>query len=185
MKKKSIATIALTLTLLLAGCGATENEQEETVQEPNTITDMSEPTVMLHEEIVEQEFGEDETVDNPYYKRTVDEDGNPVFEVIRKRDGQKVTLPLDNTVLYVTETGPSYFEQVTITYKENGEEVTMEQYNLYAQSTTEEEPVSPEEHPDITVEESGSGSSEGSGTSGSAGTGSGAASGAAGGSAEG
>ena len=173
MKKKSIATIALTLTLLLAGCGATENEQEEAVQEPNTITDMSEPTVMLHEEIVEQEFGEDETVDNPYYKRTVDEDGNPVFEVIRKRDGQKVTLPLDNTVLYVTETGPSYFEQVTITYKENGEEVTMEQYNLYAQSTTEEEPVSPEEQP------------WGSGTSGSAGTGSGAASGAVGGSAEG
>lgn len=178
MKKKSMVTIALALMLLLAGCSTKENEQEETVQEPNTITEMSEPTVMLHEEIAEQEFGEDETVDNPYYKRTVDEDGNPVFEVIRKRDGQIVTLPLDSTVLYVTESGPSYFEQVTITYKENGEEVTMEQYNLYAQSSTEQEPVSPEDHPDISIEDSDSDSSEDVGTA------SGIASGAVGGSSE-
>lgn len=153
MKKKSLAVIAMTLVLLLTGCGANKSESNEP-QEPNTITDMSEPDVQLHEEIVEQKFGEDEEVDNPYYKRTLNEDGDPVYEVIRKRDGQKVTLPLDSTVLYVTETGPSYYEQVTLTYKENGEEVTMEQYNLYAQSTTEEEPVSPEDHPDVTVEDS-------------------------------
>ena len=136
MKKKTIAIMTLTLALLLAGCGG--NEQKNEPQEPNTITEMSEPRVTLHEEIVEQEFGEDEEVDNPYYKRTVTDDGEPAYAVIRQRDGQMVNLPMDNT------------EQVTISYKENGEDVTMEQYDLYVQSTTEEEPVSPEEHPDIT-----------------------------------
>lgn len=148
MKKKTIAILTLALALLLAGCGG--NEQKDEPQEPNTITEMSEPEVTLHEEIVEQEFGEDEEVDNPYYKRTVTDDGEPAYAVIRQRDGQMVNLPMDSTVLYVTEEGPSYYEQVTISYKENGEDVTMEQYDLYVQSTTEEEPVSPEEHPDVT-----------------------------------
>lgn len=132
-------------------------EQSAPQETPNTtITDISDPAVGMHEEIVEQTFSEGEEIDNLYYKRSVNSDGVPVYTVTRKSDGQTVNLPMTETVIYVTRTGPSYYEKVTVTYKENGDPSSIEQYELYVQSTEEEaEPLTPEEHPDVSVSSSG------------------------------
>ena len=161
MKKYIALLSALALSTALAGCSFNSPApppepapapEQSAPQESPTVTDISDPVVGLHEEIMEQTFESDEEIDNLYYKRTSDAGGNPVYSIIRKSDGQTVNLPMSETVVYVTKNGPSYYEKVTVTYKEDGDPTSLEQYELYVQSTeAEAEPVSPDDHPDISI----------------------------------
>ena len=164
MKKHLILLSALALAFTLAGCTADTPTPEPAPAPgqsppqgtpPIMITDISDPAVGIHEEIVEQSFAEGEDIDNLYYKRSANSDGVPVYTVTRKSDGQTDNLPLTETDDYVPKTGPSDYEKVTVSYKENGDPSSIEQYELYVQSTEEEpSPLSPEDHPDVSVSSS-------------------------------
>lgn len=130
MRKKIIAILAVAaMTVSLAAC-SNQNEpmMDDGVQ--TAITDMSEGEVLEHEEIGVFGFESGEEHENDFYKRTTVEDEN-VYAVRRVSDGEVVNLPINDTVVYTSKSGECYYENVEFVYKEDGEEKTMQQYQLH------------------------------------------------------
>ena len=101
--------------------------------EPETpsVTYLSEPEVLVHEEIKKQTFDEGEIPENEYYKQTDSEIDGRVYEVIRADDGEKVALPRTETVLYESDSDDYYYEEVKYTYKIGEETVEKTQFSLH------------------------------------------------------
>lgn len=152
MKKIAVIALGLSFTLMLAAC-ANENSKENNTPQPTTstaietmpveesgpvVTDVSEPDVELHETIIKQTFEDGETIENLFYKVTKDENGEKAYEVIQESDNNSVLLPASNTVIYTSDSEDCYYEKTTYTYKMDGEDVQVEQYNLFV---TEYEPT--------------------------------------------
>ena len=53
----------------------------------------------MHEPILPLEFEDGETVDNPYYKKTTNEEGMPCYMVINASTNQPVYMPMAETVI--------------------------------------------------------------------------------------
>lgn len=138
--------------LVLTGCGGRNNQPDASadtsgasssieIQDEQTptavVTDvqLSEPEV--HEVLLPQDFSEGEVIDNPYYKRTTDENGVPVFAVKQASNGQQAYLPFDVTTVYHAD-GPCYFERMVLTYKLDDVEKTTIHYDLYVADVLQE-----------------------------------------------
>lgn len=157
--------ICVALSLVLAACCLTAcSKPDETGPTPEVdapaVTDFSIGDVETHEPILPWQFEEGEEAENPYYKRTTDEGGNNVYAVLKTADNQVAYLPMSNTVVYVGAEGSDcYFERTTNTYKLDGEDQTVVQFQLYVaeasakpstepdlgETTTDSEPVLPDE----------------------------------------
>ena len=122
--QKASATLAVicALSSILVGCGSKNpaaSQDDSGAASSFVIGDEQTPTAVvtdvdlsnaeLHEVISPQQFTEGEVIDNPYYKRTTDENGTPVFAVIKASDGQPAYLPFSETTVYHTESGTCYF----------------------------------------------------------------------------
>jgi len=148
--QKASATLAVicALSSILVGCGSKNpaaSQDDSGAASSFVIGDEQTPTAVvtdvdlsnaeLHEVISPQQFTEGEVIDNPYYKRTTDENGTPVFAVIKASDGQPAYLPFSETTVYHTESGTCYFEKKSLTYKLDGVEKTTTQYELWVADT--------------------------------------------------
>jgi len=137
------------LSLVLAACCLTAcSKPDETGPTPEddapAVTDFSIGDVETHEPILPWQFEEGETAENPYYKRTTDEGGNNVYAVLKAADNQVAYLPMSNTVVYVGAEGSDcYFERTTNTYKLDGEDQTVVQFQLYVAEASAEAPAEP------------------------------------------
>lgn len=127
MRKKLIAGL-LVVMVLLANAGCTQDGEKTDGTEPPsvTISDMDEGTVEVHETLLPLEENGDS-----YYNRIQDANGNSVYRVKQAVNEEFVNLPTEETVLYTIAEGEAYYEKVTYHYKENGEEKTMSQYQLF------------------------------------------------------
>jgi len=105
--------------------------QESVVPDDDPISDLVPGEVELHEPILPLEFEEGEDVDNPYYKRTVNEDGIPSYLVKNATTGQPNYLPMGQTVIYAGDYESCFYERYTITYKQGDEYRSMTQYQLH------------------------------------------------------
>lgn len=145
MMKKRLAGIVFALCVLaaLSGCArsspdlsdaeATEHDMtmtEEPVKVP-VIENLTTSFPDLHVPLLPMEFEADEPVQNPYYRRTTDAEGTPVYQVSRADNGQMPLLPMNETIVYITDDGNCYYEAMEITYDVQGESTTMLQYQLY------------------------------------------------------
>lgn len=138
------------LSLVLAACCLTacsqpkETGQTPEGEPPSTVTDFEIGEVETHEPILPWQFEEGETVDNPYYKRTTDENGDNVYAVLMAGDNQVAYLPMSNTVVYMGAAGSEcYFERTTNTYKLDGEDQTVVQFQLYVADSVAGTPAAP------------------------------------------
>lgn len=141
--------ICSALSVVLAACCLTACSQpSETGQtpegdSPSTVTDFVIGDVETHEPILPWQFEEGETAENPYYKRTIDENGTNVYAVLKASDNQVAYLPMSNTVVYMGAVGSEcFFEQTTNTYKLDGEDQAVIQFQLYVADAVEE--IAPE-----------------------------------------
>jgi len=108
------------------------------------ITDFQAGQAELHEVILPWTFEEGEEIENPYYKRTTDENGTLVYAVMKASNNQVAYLPAGSTVVYVGGDGDCYYEKTTNTYKLDGEEKTSEQYQLYIVTDSQPVPLVPD-----------------------------------------
>lgn len=148
MKKNKF--ICGALSMLLAACCLTACSQpDETGPNPegdpsSVVTDFEIGAVETHEPIQPWQFGEGETAENPYYKRTTDENGNNVYAVLKASNNQVAYLPMSNTVVYMGSSGTDcFFERTTNTYKLDGEDQTTVQFQLYVADVAAETPSAP------------------------------------------
>jgi len=114
----------------LTACSA-PNEQHLDPAEMGAITDFTVGDVEVHEALLPWQFEEGEEVENPYYKRTSDENGVNAYAVLKASDNQVAYLPMSNTVVYMGNSDDCYFERTTNTYKLDGEDQTVVQFQLY------------------------------------------------------
>ena len=146
MNKKIFAAVAATavVAMALTACQPTPPtpQMEDDGIQMSSITDMTQGEVLSHETLDLYEFEDGEDIENDYYKRTT-YDGKNVYAVKKASDGQIANLPIDNTVVYTSETDDNcYFERVEFSYKEDGEDKTMEQYQLHVLEKADEVQVS-------------------------------------------
>ena len=69
--------------------------------------------------------------ENPYYTRTINDEGEYVYAVLKASNNQPAYLPVGHTVVYTSEDGECYYEKITNTYKLDGVEMSDEQYQLH------------------------------------------------------
>lgn len=130
--------------LLLIACDANTPKESEVViissesSDPNVITpdsypitDISSGEAELHEPIKPLEFEAGEEVDNPFYRRTVNEEGIPSYQVKNAATDQPIYLPMGQTVIYTGDFDPCFYERYTIIYTQGGETKSMTQFQLY------------------------------------------------------
>lgn len=121
MKRAAVLTLALTLALVgLSACGASQDEMAgagstQPQLSAEAVTDFQCGEIELHEEILPWEFEEGE-MENPYYKRTVNEAGEPVYAVLKASNHQPAYLGIGETVLYSGNYDTCYFERTTYTF---------------------------------------------------------------------
>lgn len=147
MKLRAWTILAVTALLLLTtvGCRSQLNQPEERGSGApaevgaGVISALTQSDAQQHEEIAPQVFTDGEHIDNPYYKRTTDEAGKPVFAVIKSADGQPAYLPFDQTTVYHTQTGPCFYEKKTLSYLLDGMEQTADCYELWVMDTVADE----------------------------------------------
>ena len=151
-----LTAICMSGMLLLTGCGGRGNQSDAStsasgssstieIQDGQTptavVTDVELSDAEVHEVLLPQEFSEGEVIDNPYYKRTSDENGTPVLAVKKASNGQTAYLPFSETTVYHTDEGPCYFERKVLTYKLDGVEKTTTQYDLWVADVLQEAPA--------------------------------------------
>ena len=159
MKKLVVLILMLVLCVCLVGCQAQRvpiesNTPSESVfvqpdpgdipeTEPSdpVLTDFNTGAAEQHETVLPWDYEEDEQVDNIFYKRTTDENGEPVYAVKLASNEQPFYLPMNSTVIYSGDFEESYFERYTVTYKENGESKSMVQYQLHVMTDSVESEV--------------------------------------------
>jgi len=139
--------ICSALSVVLAACCLTAcSKPDETGKisegDPtSSVTDFVVGEVENHEPILPWQFEEGEEVENPYYKRTTDENGTNVYAVLKASDNQVACLPMSNTVVYMGNSDADcFFERTTNTYKLDGEDQTVVQFQLYVADTAPETP---------------------------------------------
>lgn len=140
-----LAVVAL-LLLTAVGCRSQLDQPDDSGSgapvevDAGVISALTQSEAQQHEVISPQAFTEGEHIDNPYYKRTTDEDGKPVFAVIKSADGQPAYLPFDQTTVYHTQLGPCFYEKKTLSYLLDGVEQTADCYELWVMDTVADEP---------------------------------------------
>ena len=131
--------------VLMAACNAGMPEESldviasDELSEPDAdasaagepITDLKTGDAELHEPIAPLEFEDGEEVANPFYKRTVNEDGTPCYLVMNATTNQFIYLPMGQTVIYTGEYETCFYERYTITYTQGGEPKSTTQYQLF------------------------------------------------------
>lgn len=149
MNKKSI-TLLLTIAALLLLLTACNTPPEPSLEMPDVSDGLeeSEPPVAsadpienfeagsaeMHEPILPLDFEDGDIVDNPYYKKTVNEEGTPCYMVLNASTNQYVYMPIGKTVIYSGENEGCFYERYTVTYEQNGEYRSSTQYQLHINS---------------------------------------------------
>lgn len=148
MKKTKFICVAL--SVVLAACCLTACSQPDETgpipegDSPGVVTNFEIGDVETHEPILPWQFEEGEEAENPYYKRTTDENGTNVYAVLKASNNQVAYLPMSNTVVYMGSlTTDCFFERTTNTYKLDGEDQTVVQFQLYVADTASEVPPVP------------------------------------------
>lgn len=108
-----------------------QNSTDPEIDYDDPISDLSSGEAELHEPILALEFEEGEEVDNPYYKRTVNEEGVPSYLVMNASTNQPAYLPMGQTVIYAGDYETCFYERYTITYKQGDEYRSTTQYQLF------------------------------------------------------
>ena len=130
MKKAVIFMMAAVMLIsMFSGCKPGENP-EPSPSVP-ALTDFNTSEAQQHEVILPWPWAEGESADNRYYKRTTDSNGTAVYAVMQASNNQVAYLPMGSTVVYTGQYETSYYEKFTITYKEDGVDKSMVQYQLY------------------------------------------------------
>lgn len=110
----------------------------------SVITDFKPGEVELHQVILPWEPDEGEDLENPYYSRTTNEEGEYVYAVLKASDHQPAYLPVGHTVVYTSESDNCYYEKATNTYLLDGVPVEDEQYQLHVSLNVPEKPTKPD-----------------------------------------
>lgn len=105
-------------------------DEDDVTEQSMTITALSTPEVVTHDDILAQELGED--AESVYYELTTTEDGTRVYRIVRASDGTTIELPAAQTVLYLSEDDVHYYEQVKYAYKADGVDTETTQYAIHA-----------------------------------------------------
>ena len=131
------------MLLILSGC------HSEPIDEPVSSPFPEDAAVIEHLTVSEpqthvplQSMGDenDELVENPYYRRGTNAEGDPVYEVLRADNGQWTLLPLSCTILYTSQDGNSYYETEEVSFTYGGETTTVLQYQLFVPETGDTNP---------------------------------------------
>lgn len=97
----------------------------------SVVTDFKPGEVELHQVILPWEAEEGEELENPYYVRKVNDEGEYVYAVLKASDHQVAYLPVGSTVIYTSEEDNCYYEKATNTYLLDGIPTEDEQYQLH------------------------------------------------------
>lgn len=108
------------------------------------ITDFKPGEVELHQVIIPWEPEEGEELENPYYSRTINEEGEYVYAVMQASNHQPAHLPVGHTVIYTNESDNCYYEKTTNTYLLDGVPVEDEQYQLHVSVNVPEQSAKPD-----------------------------------------
>lgn len=111
--------------------GVTASETPTKSPLEDAISDLNIGEAELYEPIEPLEFEDGEEIDNLYYKRTVDGNGEPAYMVINATTKQAAYLPLGQTVIYAGEYETCFYERFNVTYKQNDEFRSTVQYQLH------------------------------------------------------
>jgi len=160
--KKTLLILSLLIALALAACtpktspeapsaDPSETADVSTETTPGTdpatldpephgggsiVTDFVPGEVEVHEVILPWEADEGEELASPYHIRTVNDEGEYVYAVLKASNHQVSYLPVGQTVVYTSEDGECYYEKSTNTYKLDGAETSEEQYQLHIATKT-------------------------------------------------
>ena len=149
MNKKNVALLLMIVALMLCltACNTppepsldvpdVSNSGEESlppVASADPIDNFEAGSAEMHEPILPLEFEDGETVDNPYYKKTTNEEGMPCYMVINASTNQPVYMPMAETVIYSGENEDCFYERYTFTFEQNGEYRSTTQYQLHVNS---------------------------------------------------
>lgn len=129
MKKFILLFTMIMMVLVLAACG--DNEAKNDAKAPGVITDLEMSEVSEPQYINPLEFDADETVESLYYKRTANDAGESMYMVERADDGEPVYMPVTETVIYTSNEDAGYYQEITLTYKQDGEPMEKKQYQIY------------------------------------------------------
>lgn len=129
MKKIILLFTMIMMILALTACG--DNGTKDDVKSPGVITDLEMSEVSEPQYINQLEFDTDETVESLYYKRTANDTGESIYMVERSDDGELVYMPVTETVIYTSNEDAGYYQEITLTYKQDGEPMEKKQYQIY------------------------------------------------------
>lgn len=167
MNKKTIALLLMiaALMLLLTACNTPLKPSLEVPDASDGIEESQPPMVNadsienfeagsaeMHEPILPLEFKDGEVVDNPYYKKTTNEEGTPCYMVMNASTNQPVYMPMGETVIYSGEDEDCFYERYTFTYEQNGEYRSTTQYQLHVNSNAVADNISSVENVDAPVD---------------------------------
>lgn len=156
MKKVSLTILSVLMLFALTACSSTPDSsinEPPAEATPSIVTEFESSDAELHEGIGLWDFSEGEPVENLYYTKAVDADGNPVYAVKRTSDGQVAYLPMGETVLYTSESNVCYYEKTVLSYKVDGAPQSSTQYQLYVTALvpTAGDTNDTEEIPDMSI----------------------------------
>lgn len=134
----SVALAACCLTACAKTDQAEQSPDPEVGEPASAVTDFVVGDVEVHEPLLPWQFEEGEEVENPYFKRTTDENGTNVYAVLKASNNQVAYLPMSNTVVYMGGSENCFFERTTNTYKMDGEDQTVVQFQLYVSDVAPE-----------------------------------------------
>lgn len=140
MKKIIIGIFMVLMVFGLAACGNDNDGLKEGARDsnPSVVTELEVNELIGPQDIVRLDFDEDEMVENPYYKRTANADGESVYMVKRASDDEYVYLPVTETVIYSGTEGNCSYQEINLTYKVDGVETEKKQYQIYVSSAADD-----------------------------------------------
>ena len=145
MKKFVLLFTMIMMVLALTACG--DNGTKDGAKSPGVITDLEMSEVSEPQYINQLEFDADETVESLYYKRPAHDAGESMYMVERADDGELVYMPVTETVIYTSNEDSGYYQEITLTYKQDGEPMEKKQYQIYVSVPDEKEGSEAEQVP--------------------------------------
>ena len=135
MKKIVLFFTLIFMVFALVACGNDTSKDNDS----GVITDLDISEVSEPQYINQLEFTAGETIENPYYKRTANDTGESMYMVERADNGEPVYMPVTETVIYTSNDDAVYYQEITMTYKQDGEPMEKKQYQIYISVPEENE----------------------------------------------
>lgn len=119
-----------------SACDSVVQPEDTSMPQPTgSVTEVSDETIELHEELLEVTAEDGETQTNPYCKSGTNA-GEMVYWVCKASDSQMMALPMNETVIYEVDGEDHYMERVSFSYTQDNETVNVTQYRLFVPASS-------------------------------------------------